>query len=147
MSGVYRARYDGFQAALQEVGVKDTEDNILTLLPNHNEFEGSLQNVYKRMNEFTALFCVSDYYAMRIMNYLMDRGVKIPENISITGFDDNMIGQSVRPALTTMRQNPTQKGYIAVEQLIKVIEGNEVTEKNILLTTELIIRNTVKKIN
>ncbi len=147
MVSVYGARYEGYKEALQEAGIPISEHNLLFLKPNHKEFEKSIENVYKRHQEFSALFCVSDYYAVKIMNYFIDNGVKLPDDISIVGFDDNLIGQTIRPALTTMRQNPSQKGYLAVEQLIKLIHQMEVEENNIQLTAQLIVRNTVKILN
>ncbi|GAA4293281.1 LacI family DNA-binding transcriptional regulator [Anaerocolumna aminovalerica] len=147
MISVYKARYEGHKEALEEAGIPVSEQNLLYLRPNQKEFETSIENVFKRYREFSAMFCVSDYYAAKIMNYFIDRGVKLPDDISIVGFDDNLIGQSVRPGLTTMRQNPSQKGYLAVEQLIKLIDQMEIEETNIQMTAQLIIRNTVKVLN
>jgi LacI family transcriptional regulator len=147
MISVYQERYEGYKTALQECRIPVSENNLLYLKPNHEEFERSIEQVYKRYHEYSALFCVSDYYAVKIMNYFMDHGVNIPDDISIVGFDDNLVGQSVRPALTTMRQNPSQKGYLAVEQLIKLINQDNIEESNIQMTAKLIIRNTVKIIN
>ena len=76
---------------------------------------------------------------------LLDRGRKIPEEISIAGFDDVPISRIVRPALTTVRQDIQAKGIAAVEELLKLIEG-ESEDKIVQLGTELVIRDSVKKI-
>ena len=144
IEGVYQARYEGYKKALQEFNIPISEQNVLYLKPNRKEFRKSIENIYQRYQEYSALFCVSDYYAVKIMNYFMDHGVTIPDDISIAGFDDNLLGQSVRPALTTMRQNPSEKGYLAVEQLIKLINQMEIEETNIQMTAQLVIRKTVK---
>ena len=80
-----------------------------------------------------------------IENMLLDRGRKIPEEISIAGFDDVPISRIVRPALTTVRQDIQAKGIAAVEELLKLIEG-ESEDKIVKLGTELVIRDSVKKI-
>jgi LacI family transcriptional regulator len=147
MIGVYKARYDGYKAALQEENIEYKDGYLISLKANNMQFEQSLEDIYKRMNEFTALLCVSDNYAVRIMDYLIDRGVKIPDDISITGFDDNPIGKLVRPSLTTVRQDPTQKAIMAVDLLIKKIKGTDIEVKKVQLSTELIIRDTVKNLN
>ena len=102
-----------------------------------------MDEIYEKSFSYTALLCASDYYAVHIENMLLDRGRKIPEEISIAGFDDVPISRMVRPALTTVRQDIQAKGIAAVEELLKLIEGE--SEDNIVqLGTELVIRDSVK---
>ena len=86
----------------------------------------------------------SDYYAAVVANYLMDAGVRIPEDISITGFDGNMYSQVIRPAITTMAQNVEEKGTTAVQCLLKLINKEPINERDIRLPVKLIIRDSVK---
>ena len=87
--------------------------------------------------------CVSDLYAVQLMCALEDRGFSIPDDISIAGFDDTLLGQLHRPALTTVHQNVKDKGIVATNTLLQRIRG-EKTPKQIQLPTELIIRDTVR---
>ena len=88
--------------------------------------------------------CVSDLYAVTLMSALTDRGIRVPEGISVTGFDDNMLGSLYRPALTTVHQDVKQKGIVSVETLLKQIKGTK-TENQITLPTRLVIRDTVTR--
>ena len=78
------------------------------------------------------------------MNALEDRGIHVPQDISVAGFDDNVLGQLHRPALTTIHQDVEQKGDIAAELLITQLQGEKPKKKKILLPTQLIIRSSVR---
>ena len=99
------------------------------------------------MNEFTALFFASDYYASFAVNYFYDRGIRVPEDISVVGFDDNTFARNTRPRLTTMRQNPSEKGRTAVAQVLRLINNENIPVHNIRLDAELVIRDSVKDIS
>jgi len=142
--GVDYERFSGYQMALQEAGIKYAENDFILLRPS--ELEESLKEIYELSADYTAYFCISDYYAALVINYLKDRGKKIPEDISVVGFDDNFYGQLVRPALTTVHQNPSEKGELAVDILIEVIQKKVEEGSRILLPTHLVIRDSVKKI-
>lgn len=142
--GVDYERFSGYQQALQEAGIKYEEHNFILIHPG--TIEASLEELYELSGDYTAYFCVSDYYAALVINYLKDRGKKIPEDISVVGFDDNFYGHVVRPALTTVHQNPSEKGELAVDILIDSIQKKVDETSRILLPTHLVIRDSVKKI-
>ena len=89
---------------------------------------------------------MSDLYAVTLMSALNDRGISVPDDISIVGFDDNMLGQLHRPALTTVHQDVKLKGITAADTLLKQLAGKK-TPNQIKLPTRLVIRDTVKKLN
>lgn len=80
------------------------------------------------------------------MRFFQKKGMRIPDDISITGFDDNYFSQLVTPSITTVRQNITLKGQVAVRKLISIIEGKVPEEYRTILPVELIPRDSVKKI-
>ena len=83
-----------------------------------------------------------------LLNALQDSGRKIPEDISITGFDDVEYASLVRPALTTVRQDIQEKGQVAVDMLVKMLEGKpEEAETLVVLPTRMVIRDSVRNIN
>lgn len=71
---------------------------------------------------YTALFVASDYYALEVSSFLQSRGIRVPEDISITGFDDLIYASLARPKLTTMSQNIGKKAKMAVEALLSLCE-------------------------
>ena len=80
------------------------------------------------------------------MSYFSDRGIRIPEDLSFTGFDDVLISRIIRPALTTVHQDPIRRGELAVDTLIKMIQGEEIPDWDVKLPVELVIRDSVKRI-
>lgn len=146
MEGVDYTRYLGYQRALADSGLEMEEENLLIFHPGTVERESSLRELYYRCKNYTAFMCCSDYYAVLLMNYFMDRGIRIPEDLSITGFDNNLMSRVVRPALTTVGQDVTKKGRLAVEYLLKMIDGIEPTEWDVKLPTELVIRDSVRAV-
>ncbi len=145
-NGVDLARLNGYKMALKDAGIKYKSSNFLKIRPRAEDIEESLEEICNRANEFTAVFCVSDLYAVTLMAALEDRNITVPDDISIVGFDDNMLGKLHRPALTTVHQDVKVKGITAADTLLKQLAG-EKTPNQIQLPTTLVIRDTVKKLN
>lgn len=146
MEGVDYVRYLGHQKAFLDNGLKVREEDLLIIRPGMLERESSMEELYHRSKDYTAFMCCSDYYAVTLMNYFSDRGVKIPQDLSFTGFDDILLARVIRPALTTVYQDITKKGQLAVEYLLKMIHGIEFTERDIKVPVELVIRDSVKSL-
>ena len=70
----------------------------------------------------------------------------MPDELSVTGFDDNIYARLSRPMLTTIRQSPTDKGRMAVRLLMQRIRGEEEPLHTVHLPTELIVRESVRNI-
>ena len=142
--GVDYERYCGFSTAMAEAGYTIDQNNFLRLGSGEKELEKSLDKIYHCYGKYTALFAASDYYALRIMNYLWEQGVKVPEDVSVVGFDDNIYSRLSRPGITTIHQSPTQKGEYAVEYLMKQMRGETIVDNRIILPVELVVRDTIK---
>jgi DNA-binding LacI/PurR family transcriptional regulator len=95
----------------------------------------------------TALFCAYDDEALRLMENLQRRGVRIPEDMSVVGFDDIPGASTSRPGLTTVRQPMTEIGEAAAQMLLSVIEGaiSEVYQE--CLPTELMVRQSAAAVH
>ncbi len=89
----------------------------------------------------TAIFALNDRMAMGAMRYLRNQGLRIPEGISVMGFDDITFVEECDPALSTVRQPGLEMGHQAVRLLLDLIEGYETAMQPIVLPTELIVRN------
>jgi LacI family transcriptional regulator len=145
--GLDYQRLIGHKKALKEYGIHFHEEDVILLKPVGGKIDDSLEKIYKLSEKYTAFFCMSDYYAVNIMNYMTDKGKKIPDEFSIVGFDDNIYGQMARPALTTVHQDITKKGEVAIQYLVEMIQGKEPENKTVMLPIRLVIRNTVKNLN
>ncbi|MFJ5717027.1 LacI family DNA-binding transcriptional regulator [Neobacillus sp. NPDC093127] len=93
--------------------------------------------------EFTALFCGNDLIAVGALQAIESKGLKVPEDVAIVGYDDINISTMIKPALTTIRQPIKEMAKSAVELLVEMIETRETIEiapKNLMFQMELIIR-------
>ena len=114
---------------------------------DRERFRGFRRALEPRCEEYTAVFCVSDLYAVQLANAVRALGKSIPEDLSIIGFDDNMLSRFYRPAITTIRQDMEMKGVLAGSILVQMIEERYEGEKEVMLPVSLIERDTVKKIS
>lgn len=138
-------RFKGYKDAVMEAGIPFEEDDFILLQPNGSDLSMVFADVYRRARDFTAFVCVSDYYAANIMNDLKDRGVRIPEDLSIVGFDDNIYSRMVRPALTTVHQDVTRKSRLVVEKLFHMIREEDHGDNYEQLPVHIVERDSVKK--
>lgn len=133
-------RLRGFQNVLKESGITLSEDYILC-----GEFERNA--AYNSVSKFVesgkplpeAIFASNDLSAIGTIEALLDKGIKVPEQISVIGCDDIEIAQYVRPAITTIRTSFEEQGSIAVDYLMKLIK-NEETGKIKVLQGRIITR-------
>lgn len=89
-----------------------------------------------------AIFAANDISAMGAFQAMNEAGVRVPEDVALVGFDDLPISVQVKPHLTTVRQPIQQKGNLATSLLIDLIEGRTEGPRQIILPTQLIIRET-----
>jgi len=144
--GVDRKRFEGYSRALAEYGISCSEKDLFLVGLPEERLDDYIKKIVLREYDYTALFLTSDYYAATAVNFLNAYGMRVPEDISVAGFDDNLLAVNMRPKLTTVAQNPSLKGRIAVEQLIRLINGERPKQKNIRLPIRLVIRDSVRKI-
>lgn len=145
--GVDWWRLQGCKRALEEAGIPFGKENYIPFSRNYYQRQIDFKKLCNRVDNFTALFFASDYYAVNAINVFYDYGICVPRDISVVGFDDNYFAQTVRPQLTTVRQDVSQKGIQAVELVIKLIHGEPVETNNIRLPVSLVIRDSVRNIN
>lgn len=94
-----------------------------------------------------AMFAADDYIALGAINAFQQRGISVPEQISIIGFDDQIIASEFCPKLTTMRQPAEQIGRIGVDLLLKTINGTARRSTTVQLNPELVVRDSTLPIN
>lgn len=144
--GVDRERFRGYRRALEEAGIPFHEKDFLKLMLSEKSGEDCFRELAVRCEEYTAVFCVSDLYAVQLANAVLDCGKKIPDDLSIIGFDDNVLSRFCRPAITTIHQDTEMKGILAGRILVEMIENRYHGEKEVMLPVSLVERDTVKAI-
>lgn len=143
-----RRRWLGYQKAMQEHGLEWSQKDYYYLptdtIQRHSVLRGFARKA--KSEGYTAVFFVSDLLANEGISVFINNGLNVPEDVSVVGYDDNVYAKLSRPMLTTVRQDPEQKGREAAKLLMKRIYGEEVIVSSICLKTELIVRESVKNI-
>lgn len=142
--GVVEARYLGYQDALKECGLVSSAKNVFEGKVDYHYGIQAAKEIVQNKN-LTAIFASADILALGIIKGLKNLGVRVPEDISIIGFDDIYISEIFDPQITTVKQNIYQKGQVAVEVLMKSIMGESKAKQEIVLPVEIVVRDTVKK--
>jgi LacI family transcriptional regulator len=91
----------------------------------------------------TAIVCTEDLIACGIIKAYQGRGMRVPEDISVVGFDDTLPSRLISPAVTTVRQDVLSKALQAVNMLMEVIEHPENKEHYEMLNVSLVERDSV----
>lgn len=99
----------------------------------------------EKIRSVSAIFAVSDHYAIDLIHFLSEQGIRVPEDISVAGFDDTPMCQMVSPALTSVRQDVALRAKIAVQKLRELKEKRE-TETTIKLPVTLICRGSTRSL-
>ena len=89
----------------------------------------------------SAIFCANDEMAFGAIDAISSKGLKVPADISVMGFDDIATARFVFPTLTTVRQPFVDMAARAVGEVVDIIQGREFTPGKIAFATEIIIRN------
>lgn len=145
--GVDGERWKGYLHAMEEAEIPVSKETDFYLQRLDPKMMGEdLEKIFEARSKVTAFLFTTDYLAVNAIRFFKERGLNIPQDISVVGFDDNILGKTVSPGLTTVRQDPTLKGRLAVEQLVKLIDGTPLDQSKIFLPAQLVIRETVKTI-
>ena len=94
-------------------------------------------------SDITAIFAVSDFYALEFMRFLQGKGIHVSEDIQMIGFDDNMSSRQSNPALTTIHQDASYRAKTAIACLEAMRDGLE-CETSIVLPVELVKRESTR---
>jgi LacI family transcriptional regulator len=88
----------------------------------------------------TAIYAFNDNLAIGAMQAAAERGIRVPEDVSVVGFDDTEQAQIATPALTTVRQPLAEMGRMAVSLLSRLLDGQRVDALRVELSTKLVVR-------
>ena len=137
------ARWDGITGAAREVGI-ELRPELITQLdgddPSPQKGYETTRELIARNVAFTALLAYNDISAVGAIRAIKESGLRVPEDISVVGFDDIREAAFHLPSLTTVRQPMRKIGVMAAEALIDRIENREGLEAAILVDPELVIR-------
>lgn len=138
-------RWMGFKQAMEKRGKFCSRSRYIVVPGEKHLRLRKYGELLPRFLEARALAFSSDYGAIEAMNFFFDKGIRIPDQISITGYDDSIYASMVRPKLTTVHQDVRQKAHVALKCLMKLIKGERLEELNIKSPVYLIKRDSVRE--
>ena len=133
-------RVGGHLAALAEAGVLGDQDLIAHGEPAAETGVRAGGKLLDRQPRPTAVVCFNDKVAVGVMEAAAARGLRVPEDLSVTGFDDIDVSRATTPRLTTVRQPLQEMGRTAVTMLMRQLDGHPHEALSMELETRLIVR-------
>ncbi len=141
-------RKKGFYSAMNDYNLKVRENDVFCI---SSTIEGSYQDMLKALEQTsdlpTAFFAENDIIAFGAMRALNEKGYKIPQDVSIVGFDDMLFCETSSPRLTTIHVDKNGMGALAVQRLIEKIEKKGImTPTKTQVRNKIVVRDSVTKI-
>ncbi|WP_258062455.1 LacI family DNA-binding transcriptional regulator [Arthrobacter sp. B0490] len=139
-----RARLDGYRAGLDAAGL--AFDPALVITGDFDYASGFAAGVelLARKDRPSAIFAASDQMALGVYEAARQQGLRIPDDLSVIGFDDLPEASWASPPLTTVRQPLSEMGMLAARTLVRLMRGEPVESPRIELSTKLIPRASVR---
>lgn len=134
-------RIEGYHAALATAGVLPSAELVLEgdfEIASGYEAGGRLLDLPDRP---TAIFAANDNMAIGAIRAARERGIAVPEELSVVGFDDAVLAPIVTPSLTTVRQPLAELGRTAVSLLMRMLDRQRVEALRVELATRLVVRD------
>ncbi len=131
-------RMAGWRTVLERAGLEPgpVEDGDFTPIGGAE----AMRRLLGRRETFDAVFAASDQMASGALTVLRERGLRVPDDIALVGFDNDYFATSSVPAITTIEQPPVVQGTTMAELLVRLIDGEEV-ERLTVLPTQLVVRD------
>ena len=140
-------RVHGYRRALEEFGVEFDERKLVKAFPDEEGGHYAMAEVLSRRLGTTAVFSYNDAMAAGAITMLQDSGHRVPEEISIVGFDDVILARLLNPRLTTIRYPIHEMGALAARILLHDLDKNTpVVEQPLRFTPRLVERHSVRDV-
>ncbi|MCX7821095.1 MAG: substrate-binding domain-containing protein [Brevinematales bacterium] len=132
-------RFQAYKEVLEEKGITYRDDLIFNGLFIEESGRLAVKHFLKNRVNFDSIVASNDQMAFGALEILHENGIKIPEDVSLAGFDDTLTAQFSNPPLSTVKQPVYKQSYMAAKMLIDLLEGKPFDSINIL-ETELVLR-------
>jgi len=133
-------RLNGYRSALAAAGVLVARDLVVESDFSIESGEAAAAALLDLPERPTAIFGFNDNVAIGVLRAAAERGLGVPDDLSVVGFDDSEQSGLVTPALTTVRQPLAEMGRMAVSLLLRLLDHQRVEAMNIELATRLVVR-------
>lgn len=137
-------RFEGYRQALREAGLEFHPELVVHGDGKPEEAMRAMEKLLALANPPTAVCCYNDMSALGAMRSIHLAGRRVPEDISVVGFDDLFLASYTQPPLTTVRQPMRRMGLLAMESLFRLMSGED-TAIRITIAPELIVRESTAR--
>ncbi len=137
-------RCEGYRLALRQAEIQYDPSLVIS---GNGRVEGgaNAEKFYSQSPKPTAIFCYNDMTAIGALQTLKSIGIRVPEDVSVIGYDDIPFAPYVDPPLTTIRQPMDEMGRSAMRMLIDLLHGEKI--KNVIMPGELVARESTRASN
>jgi DNA-binding LacI/PurR family transcriptional regulator len=138
-------RLGGYRDALEPAGIVLGDERVLEGPASFAGGMAAFNRAYEAGLRFSAVLAMSDAMAIGALHAARDCGLRVPEDVSVVGFDDLDFGEHTHPLLTTVHQPIAEKGAEAVRLLMAAINGRAEQPEHRRLATRLIVRGSTSR--
>ena len=137
---VSRDRMAGHVDALARVGATQSSALIESIPATFDAGREGARKLLASAQRPTAIVCFNDKVAVGALRAATDAGLRVPDDVTIVGFDDSDLSRATTPELTTVRQPLAELGRVAVKQLLRVVDRQPVDARHVELAMTLVVR-------
>lgn len=141
---INKQKYLGYQSAHKDSDIPLNNNFVIKGDYTYDSGIEAVEQLFALDNKPNAIFVSSDEMALGVIHGVQDRGMKVPEDIEVFGFDNTRLASMVRPTLSTIVQPMYDIGAVAMRLLTKYMNKEEVSEKKVVLPHRIIERNSTK---
>lgn len=141
---ISKQKYVGYQRAFKESNITLNEEFVVKGDYTYDSGIEAFEELFALENKPTAIFVSSDEMALGVIHGAQDKGLTIPDDLEVFGFDNTRLASMVRPTLSTIVQPMYDIGAVAMRLLTKYMNKEEVSEKKVVLPHRIVERNSTK---
>ena len=138
-------RFEGYQRALKLYGIDFNPEYVIKSEVDFASIRNAMLPFMKKHPDVTALYCMYDYIALAVIKAMSDLNLRVPEDISIVGYDNIDISEYYPVGLTTVEPGNKKIGELSGRIIVNMIEKSGDQTQSMLLTPKLITRNSVMR--
>jgi LacI family transcriptional regulator len=146
-----RQRMQAWKDALRDAGMEVRDDHWVEGNWSSSSGVHGVEVLFEKYPEMDSVFAGNDQMALSVLKVVIEKGLKVPDDIGVVGFDDIPESAYFLPSLTTIQQDQYEIARVAVGEIIKIIEANQqdldaVEPKSIMLPPTLVVRQSSSRI-
>lgn len=135
------ARHEGYLKALQKAGINPSPDYIKEGDWRIDSGERIMSELLELETPPSAVFCCNDHMAIGALKAIKNKGLRVPEDISVIGYDDSEIAKVAIPELTSIQPPLEELGRIGANEILQLIKGKNVQTHHVVVSPKLIMRS------